>query len=255
VEGTVESPPSGVSEKQLDGLYHGPLEEFTSARNELAKSLRSDGDADAAGWVKGLQKPSRAAWLTNQLAARKQKDVARLLKAGERLRAAQEEMLSGSADRDKLREAGSAEQEAVDSLLGTAEAIGREHGVGAQVLTKVEDTLRAASADPEVAEAIEKGRLVREQRASGIGLIGATAAKPPARGRKKDEREAADRRAREQQAKRRKEAERKLASAEKKLEREEAKLEAAREKVEEAEKSVHEAELDAHAARRAVDEI
>jgi hypothetical protein len=255
VEGKVESPPKGVQQKKLDELYHGPLEEFTPGRNELAKSLRSDGDAEAADWVRGLQKPSRAAWLVNQMAVRKPKDVTRLLKVGDELRAAQEEMLSGSADRAKLREAASAEQETIDSLLGTAEAIGREHGVGAQILTKVEDTLRAASADPELAEAIEKGRLVREQRASGIGLVGAATARPPARGRKQDERKDADRRARQQQAKRRKEAERKLATAEKKLEREQAKLEAAREKVEDAEQSVHDAELDAHAARRALDEI
>ena len=255
MEGTVPSAPEDVPDKGLDELFHGPLEEFTPARNELAKSLRSDGNAEAADWVKTLKKPSRAAWLVNQLAVRKPKDVARLLKVGDQLRAAQEEMLSGSADRAKLREAASAEQETIDSLLGTADAIGREHGVGAQILTKVEDTLRAASVDPEVAEAIEKGRLVREQRASGIGLLGDMTAKPPARGPEKDEREAADRRARQQQAKRRKDAERKLATAEKKVGREQAKLDAAREKVEEAEQAVHDAELDAHAARRALDEI
>jgi hypothetical protein len=255
VEGTVPSPPKGVPDEELDDLFHGPLEEFTPARNELAKSLRSDGDSEAADWVKALKKPSRAAWLVNQLAVRKPKDVGRLLEAGRELRAAQEEMLAGTADREKLREAAGIEQESIDSLLGTAEAIGREHGVGAQIMTRVEETLRAASGDPEVAEAIEKGRLQREQRAAGIGLIGAATAKAPARGRKKDEREAADRRAREQQAKRRKEAERKLAAAEKKLEREQAKLERARETVSDAERAVHEAELDAHAARRALDEI
>jgi hypothetical protein len=255
VEGTVPSPPKGVSEKELDELFHGPLDEFTPARNELAKSLRSDGKSEAADWVKALKKPSTAAWLVNQLAVRKSKDVARLLKVGEQLRAAQEEMLTGTADRDKLREAARAEQETIDSLLGTAEAIGREHGVGAQIMTRVEETLRAASGDPEVAEAIEKGRLQREQRAAGIGLVGATPAKAPARGRKQAEREAADRRARQQQAKRRKEAERKLASAEKKLEREQAKLERARDAVSDAEQAVHDAELDAHAARRALDEI
>jgi hypothetical protein len=255
VEATVTSPPKGVPEEDLDGLFHGPLEEFTSTRNELAKSLRSS-DAEAADWVKGLQKPTRAAWLANQLSARKPKDVGRLLEAGSELRAAQEEMLAGSADRDKLRAAASTEQQAIDSLLSTAEAIGRENGVGAQVLTKVEDTLRAASADPEVAEALEKGRLQREQRAAGIGaLLGAAPAKAPPRGRKKDERDAAERRARQQQAKRRKEAERKLATAEKKLEREQAKLERARDAVEDAEKALHDAELDAHAARRALDEI
>jgi DNA repair exonuclease SbcCD ATPase subunit len=254
VEGTVTSPPKDVPEKKLDELFHGPLEEFTAARNELAKSLRSDGDGEAADWVKGLQKPSRAAWLVNQLAVRKPKEVTGLLKAADKLRAAQEEMLAGSADRDKLRAAASAEQEAIQSLLATAEAIGREHGVGAQILTRVEDTLHAAVSDPEVAEAIEKGRLTREQRASGIGVVGAVP-KAPARGRKKDDREAADRRARQQQAKRRKQAEGKLATAEKRVEREQAKLEKARAAVEEAEQAVHDAELDAHAARRALDEI
>jgi hypothetical protein len=255
VEGTVQSPPKGVPEEKLDELYHGPLEEFTAARNELAKSLRSNGVAEAANWVKGLQKPSRAAWLVNQLAVRKPKEVRRLLEVGQALRAAQEEMLAGSADRDKLRKAARAEQETIDSLLETAEAIGREHGVGAQILTRVEETLRAASTDPEVAEAIEKGRLVREQRASGIGLVGPATSKPPARGAKKGDREASARRAREQQAKRRKEAERKLAAAEKKVEREQAKLERAHEAVSDAEQTVHDAELDAHAARRALDEI
>ena len=182
MEGTVTSPPKDVPEKKLDELFHGPLEEFTAARNELAKSLRSDGDAEAADWVKGLQKPSRAAWLVNQLAVRKPKDVRRLLEVGEELRAAQEEMLAGSADREKLREAAAGEREAIDSLLGTAEAIGREHGVGSQILDRVGETLQAATSDPEVAEAIEQGRLTREQRASGIGLVGAATPKAPARG-------------------------------------------------------------------------
>jgi len=255
MEGTVPSPPKSVPEKELDRLFHGRLEDFTAARNELAKSLRSDGEAEAADWVKGLRKPSRAAWLVNQLGQRKPKEVAQLLKAGRELRDAQEEMLAGSADREKLREAAAAEQETIEGLLQTAEAIGREHKVGPQILTRVEDTLRAAPSDPEVAEAIERGWLDREQRASGIGIVGAAVAKPPARGRKKGEREATERREREQRAKRRKEAERKLAAAEKKLEREQAKLERARETVSDAEQSVHDAELDAHAARRAVDEI
>ncbi|HEY6772178.1 MAG TPA: hypothetical protein VI035_06975 [Solirubrobacterales bacterium] len=244
-----------MPDKGLDELFHGPLEEFTPARNELAKSLRADGSPEAADWVKALKKPSRAAWLVNQLAVRKPDEVGRLLEAGRELRAAQEEMLAGAADREKLRGAASAEQSTIDSLLGTAEAIGREHGVGAQILTRVEETLRAASGDPDVAKAIENGRLQREQRAAGIGVVGGAVARPPARSPKKDERTAADRRARQQQAKRRKEAERKLATADKKLEREQAKLEAAREKVEEIEQSVHDAELDAHAARRALDEI
>src|SRR4051794_34389713 len=97
---TATDPPKGVPDEALDRLFGGPLEEFTAARNELSKALRSDGAAEAADWVKGLQKPTRAAWLVDQLAVRKSKEVGELLKVGDRLRAAQEEMLAGATDRE-----------------------------------------------------------------------------------------------------------------------------------------------------------
>lgn len=253
---TAQSPPKDVPADELDRLYHGSPEEFTPARNELAKSLRSDGKAEAADWVKGLSKPSRAAWLVNQLAVRKTDEVAELLETGQELRAAQEEMLAGSTDRDKLREVARREQQTVDSLLRTAEALGREHGVGAQVLTRVGETLQAAVSDPELAEAIEAGRVTREQRAASVGLVGpATPAKPKAKAARAKEREAEERKQRQQQAKRRAAMEKKLASAERQLERERKKLERARQAIEEGEQRVHQAELDAHAARRALDEL
>lgn len=255
MEAAAISPPKAVPEKELDELFHGPLEEFTPARNELAKSLRAEGETEAADWVKGLRKPTRTAWLVNQLAVRKSKEVTELLAVGQQLRAAQEEMLAGSTDRDKLREEASRERQAIDSLVRTAEEIGREHEVGAQILDRVGETLQAASSDPQVAETIERGRLTREQRAAGIGLVGPATPKAPARKRGKGERDAAERAARQQQAKRRKEAERTLAAAEKRLERERTKLERARGAVEDAEESVRRAEHDAHAARRALNEL
>ena len=249
-------PPKGVDPEALDELYSGPLEEFTAGRNALAKDLRAGGESSAADWVKGLRKPSRAAWLVNQLAARKSGEVADLLDLGSELRAAQEEMLAGSPDRAKLRETARREQQKVDSLARAAEAIGREHGAGAQILTRVTETLRSAAGDPAVAAAIEGGRLTREQRAASVGLIGTAA---PVTGETKrgkaTERRAAEQHARRQQAKRRQAAERKLASAEKRLERERAALERARDRVEEAENRVHGAELDAHAARRELDAV
>jgi hypothetical protein len=130
-------------------------------------------------------------------------------------------MLAGATDRDKLREAARREQETIDSLLATAEAIGREHGVGQQILIRVGETFQAASSDPGVAEAIRLGRLAKEQGAASIGLVGPSAPAKPAKGKLKD-RDAAESRARRQQAKRRQAAERR----------------------------VHEAELDANAARR-----
>ncbi len=248
-------PPEGVVPEALDELYQGPLEEFTAARNTWAKELRSGGESAAADWVKGLQKPSRAAWLVNQLAVRKPEEIAELLGLGSALREAQEEMLAGSPDRDKLRETAQREQRKVDSLARAAEGIGGEHGAGAQILTRVAETLQAAAGDPTVAEAIKRGRLTREQRTASVGLLGTAA---PASGgpkrKRASEREAAERRSRRQQAKRRQAAERKLASAEKRLERERAALDRARDQLEEAERRVHWTELDAHAARRELDE-
>ena len=249
-------PPKGVGAKQLDELYHGPLEEFTSARNELAKELRSGGKPAAADWAKGLRKPSRAAWLVNQLAVRKSDDVEELLGLGRELRTAQEEMLAGSPDRAKLRETAQREPRKVDALARAAEAIGREHGAGAQILTRVAETLQAAAGDPALARGIELGRLTREQRAASVGLLGAAAPSSGRSTRKRaSDRDAAESRARRQQAKRRQAAERKLAAAEKRLERERTALDRARDKVEQAERRVHGAELDAHAARRELDEL
>jgi hypothetical protein len=246
-------PPAGVAAKELDRLFHGPLEEFTAARNELAKTLRSDGKGEAADWVKSLKKPTRAAWLVNQLAARKPKEVAKLLEIGGELRRGQEEMLAGSPDREALRKAGRREQEVVDSLIRTAEAIGREHKIGSTVLDRVNETLRAAAGDPEVARAIELGRLEREQRAISIGLTGAVAPPPPKGKRPKDD--AAERRARQEAARRRKAAEGKLTAAEKKLDRAQAAVERARETLEEKETALRDAEHDLRAARRELDEI
>src|SRR4051794_20255768 len=96
-------------------LYGLPLEEFTAARNALAKQLGRQGDKAAAEEVKRLAKPSRTAWALNQLARRHPDDVEQLLAAGERLREAQQRALAGDAS--GLRGAAREEQQQVDRLL------------------------------------------------------------------------------------------------------------------------------------------
>jgi hypothetical protein len=242
-----------VNGRRLDWLYHGPLEEFTPRRNALVEDLLLDGKGDAAKWVKSLRKPTRAAWLVNQLQAKNGRAIRRLLKASAELRAAQDEMLAGSTDQRKLRATATKERMAIDSLTASAETIGRSEGVGEQIMARVSETLQAAASDPEVAKAIELGRLDREQRAASLGLVGSAGAVPAAGRKGKDP--AGERRSREQRAKRRKAAERQLAAAEKRLEREQGRLERAHDAVEEAEQRVHDAELNAHAARRALAEV
>ena len=248
---TATNPPKDVTSRRLDWLYHGPLEEFTPRRNALAEDLRSDGNDEAAKWVKDLRKPTRAAWVVNQIGGYNARAVKRLLKASAELRAAQDEMLAGSTDHRKLRSSATKERKAIDSLISTAEKIGKSEGVGAQVMSKVTETLQAAASDPEVAELVQRGWLDREQQVASLGFAGAATA-VPATNSKGDDAEARERRER---AKRRQAAERKLATAERKLEREQERLEKAEAAVEDAEQRLHDAELDVSSARRALADV
>ena len=94
--------PKGVPEDAVDALYGLPLEEFTPRRDELVKELRSGGGREEAAWVKGLRKPSAAAWLVNQLARTQKSEARRVLDSGDALRAAQDQALAGKGGRDEL---------------------------------------------------------------------------------------------------------------------------------------------------------
>jgi hypothetical protein len=76
---------------QIDRLYQLALDEFTAARNALAKALTG---ADAA-LVKKLAKPTVVPWAVNQVYWRARPVYDRLLKGGEKLRAAQVAALEG----------------------------------------------------------------------------------------------------------------------------------------------------------------
>ena len=168
-----------------DALYGLPPGEFTRARDARAKELRGDGDREAADAVKRLRKPTVAAWALNQLARRRAKDVERLVKAGEALRAAQEELLAGG-DRAAFQQAASRERELVADLSAGATAMASEAGErGSGLQEKIAGTLHAAALDEETAEELRAGRLVREREAiGGFGAPGdgpAPSAKPTKR--------------------------------------------------------------------------
>jgi len=169
-----KSDPVGQAADELYGLPPG---EFTRARDARAKELRGDGDREAADAVKRLRKPTVAAWALNQLARRRAKDVERLVKAGEALRAAQEELLAGG-DRAAFQKAASGERELVADLSAGATAMASEAGErGSGLLEKIAGTLHAAALDEETAEELRAGRLVREREA--IGGFGAPGDGPP----------------------------------------------------------------------------
>ncbi len=114
-------------QQAVEELYGLPPAEFTRARDERAKELRKSGDREAADGVKALRKPTVAAWALNQLARQRGKELGRLLKAGEGLRAAQEELLAGG-DRSAFQKAAAAERELVAELTGATREIVSEAG-------------------------------------------------------------------------------------------------------------------------------
>ncbi len=233
-------PPKGakVPEERVRSLYIGALESFTAERNKLAGEL----DGKAAAWVKKLPKPSRAAWLANQLSARKPKQVEELLGAAEELRDLQG-YLSDPDRRDDLREAARRQEKAIDTLVSTAQNLGREHKAGPQILERVGQTLQAAALDPEVGEALRRGLLVREEQRSGLGFGPGKATGA----RKGTTRRAtgAEKRREQEEARKRREQERKLKVARREVEKRAAAVEKARENLTEKERALQEAERDA----------
>jgi hypothetical protein len=133
-------------DRELDSLYNLPLEEFTKARNDLAARLRKAHQAEAAGQVRALKKPSTVAWAANRLARDEPGLTAALLEAGDRLRETQQRSLAGKAHADEVAEAAAAEREAIRVLLAAARG---ELGARATspLLDKLAQTLRAAAVD------------------------------------------------------------------------------------------------------------
>jgi hypothetical protein len=63
-----QPPDQGELETALLAVYHGPLEEFVSRRDALVKQLRADKRREDADLVKALRKPSRTAWVLDNIA-------------------------------------------------------------------------------------------------------------------------------------------------------------------------------------------
>jgi hypothetical protein len=156
----------------IDRLYGLPLDEFTSARDELAGRLRRDGDASTAAEIKRLRKPTVSAWALNQVSHHNAKQINELIEAGGRLREAQDELLAGGG-REALDQAAEDERRLVAELARQAERelVAASRSVSSSVQEKLRDTLHAAASDDEAREALSAGRLLREYTATGLGPL------------------------------------------------------------------------------------
>jgi hypothetical protein len=182
------------SDQEVDRLYASPPEEFIAARDELAKRLKADGRTEEAAEVKGLRRPTVAAWAANRVARQRPDEVAELLAAGAELHKAQRKALSG-VKAGGFREAMERRRNAVVALVKAAEEVLRESGKGsASTVDALQPTFEAASVDERAGAALEAGRLERELAApsgfggaTGLELVAAPAKRPAARGKGKEE--------------------------------------------------------------------
>jgi len=147
---------------ELYGLAPGA---FIAARTVREKEARSAGDRDLASRIRQLGKPSTAAWLVNQLVREHPEAVLPLLDLGAGLRAA-----AAALDGPQLRELDRQQYQLVHALVRvartTAAAAGQQ--VSQDTARAVEDTVRAALADDEVAERLRAGRLTEARHPGGF---------------------------------------------------------------------------------------
>lgn len=211
----------------LDELYGVAPSDFMATRKRLVTELRAAGDAAAAKELGSARRPTNAAWALNRLARQHADVVDRFLAQSDTLRAAQDEALSGKPD--DLRTAMRAQRDALAAASQAANGV-LGKGLTETFRSQIAATLQAASVDDATAEALRRGRVVREvSGATGFpDVFSASSAAAPApssgtksrlprtRDGKAGEKNERDERAR---ARARAEAEAALASAEESLRR------------------------------------
>jgi hypothetical protein len=107
----------------------------------------------------------------NQSVRRRPQEAKALVKAGDELRKAQRGVVSGR-DPAQLREANSAHRRLVEELTDEARAALEERGAAtAATVTRVAQTLRAASIDKEASKALTAGTLAEDVEQAGFGPL------------------------------------------------------------------------------------
>ena len=156
-----------MANADAETLYGLPLDEFTAARDELAKAHRRDGRKEDAARVAALRKPVLAAWVVNRLARDEREAMRGLVDAAGAIR-------SGGDGAER------AFRDALDRLTTSARSLLAAEGRAAEpTLQQVSATLRAgAASDP---DALLAGALTQPIEASGFGPMAGASLAPPSR--------------------------------------------------------------------------
>jgi hypothetical protein len=146
-------------------LYSSDPDEFVQRRGALVARAREAGQTPVAKQIAGLRKPTRSAWIVNQLVRAVPGVTSELASLGDELRAAQ-----GSLDGGALRELSRRRRELVESLVRQAFTVAGQQAPPAGLRDEVTATLGAALADPQVAGHL--GTLERAVYSEGFGSAG-----------------------------------------------------------------------------------
>ena len=172
-------------EAQIDELYKLPLDEFTKARNTLAKTLSGSDKKTVASLVK----PSVAMWVVNQLYWHDAPTYKALVDASDKLRAAHRAALTGR--RVDTRKPDALHRTTLEKALAKAAAIAQKQG--APLSETARDAVRRTLAVLPTDE--PPGRLTREPPPVGFSLLTGIKPRPVDETRQKTTAEPAGRRA------------------------------------------------------------
>ena len=160
----------GLLNEAVAELYASDLEAFTERRGVLAARARAAGEPEVAKEIAGLRKPTRSAWAVNQLVRSDPSVPSRLTALGDELRAAE-----AALDGAKIRELSQVRRELVDALTRQALRVPGLPMASATLQEEVTATLGAALADPQVAEQLAAGTLLRAVQRAGFTSQGSAA--------------------------------------------------------------------------------
>ncbi|MEU2271706.1 hypothetical protein ABZ568_35845 [Streptomyces olindensis] len=196
-----------------DELYALRPEDFTAARASAVAAARTAGDRELAERIGALRKPSLAAWAGNLLVRSRPGEVEPLLRLGEGLRRAHQDL-----DGTQLRELSRRQHALIRALSAQARQLAKEagHPIGESVQREVETTLHAVLADPDAAQAWASGRLTKPLSAT-VGFPAAAEGARPQRPTPPEAPARPDRKADEQRRRRLAEARRDAEEAEREL--------------------------------------
>jgi hypothetical protein len=228
----------------LDHLYAAPLADFVGLRKRLAAELRGAGDVAGATEVSAAKKPSRTAWVLNQVALRDPKVLRTAVDAHTEAARAQ-----AHGDAEAMRETRRGFRDALGEVARRSAAIAVDGGaaLSAMQVRKLGETVRAAIAGPS-RDRLLAGRLTEDVEVDdpfaglevGSSHGGASRSATPT-----PHTQSAASRAREREAERAREARERAAEQSRK------RIEALEQEARDARATAREAEV---AARRAADE-